>query len=823
MRLATGTEPFGWLIVAKPVTALREQLLTLLGRLALALAAGLALAGVLFWWLSRRLTEPVLALTRATEHVAAGRYDVEIPAGRGSDEISLLTDRFRGMVEKLSETERLKRSFLMSVTHELRTPLTAIRGHVEALREGVVSEPEQVAGSLEIIAVETDRLERLVGDVLDLAKLQAHRFTVRREEVDMSRVIEQAYGAFAEEARRREIDYSVEAGELAPVIVSDGDRVLQVISNLLSNAFRWTPDGGRIELTLEASNGSVEVEIVDSGPGIPAEHRERIFQAFISNDADGTGPRAPDRARACGRARRPDRARLEPGQWKSVPSRAAGRRRLDHLDPTILSGGSRSAVGAALLGARSVAVRSLDDCLCLTALRRKAGRIARGDRPAGGASGAAGSSVSSSGSAGAGSCSNARSSSASATRFSTSSSREAAVSAWASSSRPSRVSTPRQPEATSSTSSARSSTRALRSASSSLSIRSRRRIDWLKRPRISAICRATGRTSSRSAAAEGVARPEPGVAAPSSAGGRRERFDLRPRALERRIDVDWVRAPFGDCCNALSHALEGRFVHRRRGYSHRRMDTSLLDYELPTELIAQSPVEPRDASRLLVYRASDGAIEHRRFSELPDVLGGELAVVNDSRVVPGRMRLHRRSGGLVEVLLVERLDGDGLWEGLARPSRRLRAGERLGPVELIEPLGGGRWVLRLEGEPAGEAPLPPYIHEQLPDENRYQTVYAREAGSAAAPTAGLHFTPGLLRRLDHVTVTLHIGLDTFRPVTVGPARGSRASTASATASSAMRGLESRAPTVCSRSARRQCGCSRRSHVRGSCVAARRSS
>jgi signal transduction histidine kinase len=289
VQLVTGTEPFGWLIVAKPVTALRDQWLMLLGRLALALAAGLALAGILFWWLSRRLTEPVRALTRATEHVAAGRYDVEIPVSQGRDEISLLTDRFRGMVEKLSETERLKRSFLMSVTHELRTPLTAIRGHVEALREGIVSDPEQVAGSLEIIAIETDRLERLVGDVLDLAKLQAHRFTVRHEEVDMSRVVEQAYGAFAEEARRREIDYRVEANDGGPVIVSDGDRVLQVISNLLSNAFRWTPDGGRIELTLGAYNGSVEVDIVDSGPGIPPEHRERIFQAFISNDADGTG------------------------------------------------------------------------------------------------------------------------------------------------------------------------------------------------------------------------------------------------------------------------------------------------------------------------------------------------------------------------------------------------------------------------------------------------------------------------------------------------------------------------------------------------------
>lgn len=289
VRLVSGTEPFGWLIVAKPVAELRAQWLTLLGRLALALAAGIALAGVLFWWLSRRLTEPVLGLSRATEHVAAGRYDVEIPAGRGSDEVSLLAERFRGMVEKLSEAERLKRSFLMSVSHELRTPLTAIRGHVDALREGIVSDPEQVTGSLEIIAAEADRLERLVGDVLDLAKLQAHRFTVRHEEVDMSRVLDHAYGAFAEEARRRDIDYTVRSPDDVPVIVSDGDRVLQVISNLLSNAFRWTPDGGRIALEVESQNGAVKVDVVDSGPGVPDEQREQIFQAFISHDVDGTG------------------------------------------------------------------------------------------------------------------------------------------------------------------------------------------------------------------------------------------------------------------------------------------------------------------------------------------------------------------------------------------------------------------------------------------------------------------------------------------------------------------------------------------------------
>ena len=289
VQLVRGTEPFGWLVVAKPTTELREQWLTLLGRLVLALAAGIGLGALLFWWLSRRLTEPVLALTRATQDVAAGRYDVEIPEAKGSDEVSLLSDRFRRMVEQLAEAEKLKRSFLMSVSHELRTPLTAIRGHVEAVREGIVSEPDQVRSSLDVIAAETDRLDRLVGDVLDLAKLQAHRFTVRHEEVDLGRVVDHAYGAFAEEARRRDIDYRVDARGEPPVIVSDGDRVLQVISNLLSNAFRWTPDGGRIDLRLAAVNGVVRVDVVDSGPGISDADRERIFEPFVSQDADGTG------------------------------------------------------------------------------------------------------------------------------------------------------------------------------------------------------------------------------------------------------------------------------------------------------------------------------------------------------------------------------------------------------------------------------------------------------------------------------------------------------------------------------------------------------
>ena len=240
-------------------------------------------------------------------------------------------------------------------------------------------------------------------------------------------------------------------------------------------------------------------------------------------------------------------------------------------------------------------------------------------------------------------------------------------------------------------------------------------------------------------------------------------LELLPGALER-----FVEARGAARCSlrqVLLHAIQGGVVHRRRGYSQRRMDTALLDYDLPQGLVAQHPLEPRDASRLLVYRRESGAIEHRTFRDLPDVLAGELAVVNDSRVVPARLRLRRATGGAVEVLLVERLGVNGVWEGLVRPARRLRQGEQLGPVRLIEPLADGRWLLEVEGEPAGEAPLPPYIHERLDDPERYQTVYARDPGSAAAPTAGLHFTPELLDRLEHVAVTLHVGLDTFRPVT----------------------------------------------------------
>jgi signal transduction histidine kinase len=286
--ITLGTNLVGALVVAKPKAQLRSRLLTLVWQLVIAFGAGVIVIGLLGVYLARRLTRPLGALAAAADEVAGGDYAVELPPSRGSDEISTLSRRFGDMAAKLAESEQLSRNFLMSVSHELRTPLTAIRGHVSALREGVIEDPDLRAASLAVIEREAMRLERLVGDVLDLAKLDAHRFTVLQEEVDMEQLTERAFTAFGEEARRRAIDYRRDI-RARPVIVTDGDRVLQIISNLLSNAFRWTPEGGRIRVELAAENGTVAVAVSDTGPGIGPEEVDRIFRPFWSRDGGGTG------------------------------------------------------------------------------------------------------------------------------------------------------------------------------------------------------------------------------------------------------------------------------------------------------------------------------------------------------------------------------------------------------------------------------------------------------------------------------------------------------------------------------------------------------
>ncbi len=216
------------------------------------------------------------------------------------------------------------------------------------------------------------------------------------------------------------------------------------------------------------------------------------------------------------------------------------------------------------------------------------------------------------------------------------------------------------------------------------------------------------------------------------------------------------------------------------------MKTSDFDYTLPTELIAQTAVEPRDDSRLLVLNRSDSSIEHRKFLEIVDYLrAGDVLVFNDSRVIPARLNGKKiDSGGKVEILLLRRANNSG-WEALVKPGKRVNVGTRIEitnksgssqPKLLAEITGLGQdgiKVIKFSDETllpgVGEIPLPPYIHVPLTDPKRYQTVYAAVAGSVAAPTAGLHFTPQLLNRIKQkgihcCFVTLHVGLDTFRPV-----------------------------------------------------------
>jgi signal transduction histidine kinase len=283
-----GGETFGAIIVAKPQAELQAQWMDLTKRLGLAFLAGLAIALGLVWYLSRRLTKPLLALSRAADEVAERRYSTELPEPRSSDEIGHLTERFREMTERLAEAEAYERSFLVRVSHELRTPLTAIRGHVAALQEGLADDPEAAAASLEVIRAATDRLARLVGDLVELARLEAHSFTLEEQEVELKRLVEQSYQSFAEEARRRRIRYEL-ALATDPVVQTDGDRVLQIVFNLLANAFSWTPDGGSITLALSQANGTVSVAVTDSGPGIPPADRDRVFRPFVSENGAGTG------------------------------------------------------------------------------------------------------------------------------------------------------------------------------------------------------------------------------------------------------------------------------------------------------------------------------------------------------------------------------------------------------------------------------------------------------------------------------------------------------------------------------------------------------
>ncbi|HUZ84676.1 MAG TPA: ATP-binding protein [Gaiellales bacterium] len=276
----------GAVILARPLNDVNNAWQNVLGQAAIGVGIGLLAAFVLATFVARRITSPLRRIGAAADKVARGDLNVNVVSNHGaSDELGQLAQRFQGMVDRLREVDELERNFLMRVTHELRTPLTAISGHVQAIEEGVVG-PDDVEESMVAINEEVRRLERLVNDLLDITRLEAHQFRLLAEEVGLEALLEQAAAAFREKARANEVAFEALTSG-APTVITDGDRVLQIVTNLLDNAFRWTPRNGTVRLAYATSNGIAAITVSDSGPGIAATDREAVFHPFYSRRGEG--------------------------------------------------------------------------------------------------------------------------------------------------------------------------------------------------------------------------------------------------------------------------------------------------------------------------------------------------------------------------------------------------------------------------------------------------------------------------------------------------------------------------------------------------------
>ena len=275
-----GDAIFGAILLARPPGQLASAWPDVAGRVVGAAGIGLAVALALMLLLTRRITRPLTAMQAATHRVAEG--DLRAELGRtGTQELDELASDFNLMVRRLAQRDGETREFLMRVTHDLRTPLTAIRGHAAALSDGVVPQ-EDVLRSLAAIEGEATRLETLVADLLDLARLDAHRFKLDLARVEPSDVLDRAFDAMEAEATARGVSYERSIDPM-PTVVTDESRVQQIVVNLLDNALRWTPAGGTVRLEGRSlPSGGFAAAVTDTGPGVPDRDRERIFDAFLS-------------------------------------------------------------------------------------------------------------------------------------------------------------------------------------------------------------------------------------------------------------------------------------------------------------------------------------------------------------------------------------------------------------------------------------------------------------------------------------------------------------------------------------------------------------
>ncbi len=281
-------ETIGAVILTRERAALFSVWQDVATRVLWAAALGLAVALVISLFLTARALRPLRRLQDAARAVGRGDLDTRVEDG-GPEEVAALSSAFNTMVAELRQRDRVNREFLMRVTHDLRTPLTAIRGHTQALTDGVVP-PDQVGRSLAAIDGESERLAQLVTDLLDLGKLEARRFQIDLDDVDTDDLVARAFHAHEGEAARRGIDYRREVGALTPM-VTDAPRVRRVIANLIENALRWTPESGTVTLRAHPrGTDGIELAVEDTGPGVPADGREAVFDPFWSRTTpDGHG------------------------------------------------------------------------------------------------------------------------------------------------------------------------------------------------------------------------------------------------------------------------------------------------------------------------------------------------------------------------------------------------------------------------------------------------------------------------------------------------------------------------------------------------------
>jgi two-component system sensor histidine kinase BaeS len=277
-----GEQIVGAVVISRPRGAVRSLWQDVAVRVLLAAAVGLLVALVMVLLLTRRATRPLRQMQTAAARVARGDLQAEVPRG-GPQELDEVAAAFNEMVGRLAQRDAMARDFLMRVTHDLRTPLTAIRGHAAALSDGVVPEADEPR-SLAAIEGEATRLEVLVGDLLDLAKMDAHRFRLELGTSSPSELLAGAFGALEGEAQQRGVDYVCDVPGDLPSVVTDAARVRQIVANLLDNALRWTPPGGSVRLRARATPaGGILATVSDSGPGVPAREREAIFEPFRSH------------------------------------------------------------------------------------------------------------------------------------------------------------------------------------------------------------------------------------------------------------------------------------------------------------------------------------------------------------------------------------------------------------------------------------------------------------------------------------------------------------------------------------------------------------